>query len=865
MNTPEVTIIVPSFNAGHFLEWTLNSIAAQTLKNFECIVVDDCSTDDSIVRVKRYFSDPRFRLIRHKMNLGLSGARNTGLRAALGEFVAFLDSDDLIMQNSLEVRLNSCRWGQGVSDRFVGSYCGSMQIEETLKVAPKSNPQKLDFVTFVSANGHCPFNANQPMLRRDILRHSGGFNHGMKQAEDFDLWLRILRAGYIFAPAKFSSVTYRRRAGSMVRKQPLAHLNLSLAIINSAERPLADDQLDWSPKYRMTKPASTYGAQQKKINRILEFVGMNLASEEPETIETLASLITSEIPDLRLLMHTDDLIETTIQKGIKRQKTLAEPVAPEDLAAVEKLVLAIAKMAGRPQQTQRDEAITSVIYSDPSKDRSWFTGMQSRYQIVFIPHSPYHVWTISLIGKTLNEMGVDFITVDVSAEWRDGKVRSAAAEHGVELIALSEFILGRYKPRAIVTFNDWDPVTRPILVAAKAAGIRTIAIVEGVQDYDDADVSWQRYAYKTSDVVLLPGDFDKKYFETHKAVVDTVGVPRLEVLRTKEIRVWQKDKKPRVLINCNFSYGVLAEHRDQWLTDCVQAVQELGMIPVISKHPADTGELFPELVTSQSFYDEIETCDVSIQRFGSGVLEALARHVGVIYYNPHGEKIDKFQTDPMDAYVLAHTKGALITHLTSWWELHKLAHKNGGRFLDHHAGLLGDGAIQRCAVALKKHMSGLPDDQALSIFRKNLFIIDGATSAFTQLRFNGVALFPDPVAAAQKLVSMGGEIYANANTAEENLMAERENEELVESKPLTATFREMIFNKGGETALIISVASALLLNRIEALFVLESNEDIKSAMNRALDLRPKDDELRMHYNQVFDFAKRQHTPSKTVV
>ena len=172
----ELTIVVPSFNSGDFLKLTLESIYQQTLKNFECIVVNDCSTDSSISKVSSFFNDSRFRLINHKMNVGLSGARNTGLRAATGPFITFLDSDDLIMSNSLQVRLNACKWGMAQSDRFVGSYCASVQIEEDTKLPPKTFEKKLPIIDFVESNGLCPFNANQPMFRTDVLRKSGGFN-----------------------------------------------------------------------------------------------------------------------------------------------------------------------------------------------------------------------------------------------------------------------------------------------------------------------------------------------------------------------------------------------------------------------------------------------------------------------------------------------------------------------------------------------------------------------------------------------------------------------------------------------------------------------------------------------------------------
>lgn len=150
---PEVTIVVPSFNSGKFLNLTLQSILKQTVQNFECIVVNDCSSDDSISKAGSFFKDTRFRLIHHKMNVGLSGSRNTGLRAAKAPFVAFLDSDDLMMPNSVYVRLAACKWAVRRSDRFAGSYCGSIQIAEEVQTPPLPSNKSFLLLTLLTHGG----------------------------------------------------------------------------------------------------------------------------------------------------------------------------------------------------------------------------------------------------------------------------------------------------------------------------------------------------------------------------------------------------------------------------------------------------------------------------------------------------------------------------------------------------------------------------------------------------------------------------------------------------------------------------------------------------------------------------------------
>ncbi len=97
MNSPLISVIIPIYNVEAYLRECLNSVMSQTYPDWECIMVDDASTDGS-AKIAREFcdADPRFRLICHDKNRGLSAARNSGLDHATGELITFVDSDDLI-------------------------------------------------------------------------------------------------------------------------------------------------------------------------------------------------------------------------------------------------------------------------------------------------------------------------------------------------------------------------------------------------------------------------------------------------------------------------------------------------------------------------------------------------------------------------------------------------------------------------------------------------------------------------------------------------------------------------------------------------------------------------------------------------
>lgn len=107
---PTVSIIVSNYNYGKYITDALESIMHQSLTDWECIIVDDASTDDSIKIINKYAKrDSRFRVIQHKKRMGASVARNSGLNIARGEYIAFLDSDDCFTEYALEMLVHTAK------------------------------------------------------------------------------------------------------------------------------------------------------------------------------------------------------------------------------------------------------------------------------------------------------------------------------------------------------------------------------------------------------------------------------------------------------------------------------------------------------------------------------------------------------------------------------------------------------------------------------------------------------------------------------------------------------------------------------------------------------------------------------------
>ncbi len=130
MNTPLVSIIVPIYNAQDYLSQCVDSLLKQTYTNLDVILVDDGSTDDSGALCDTYASDPRVHVV-HKINGGISSARNAGLDVAQGDYIAFCDNDDYLHPQMIEILLST-----SVSKGCDLSICGLFCVEEGRSVTP---------------------------------------------------------------------------------------------------------------------------------------------------------------------------------------------------------------------------------------------------------------------------------------------------------------------------------------------------------------------------------------------------------------------------------------------------------------------------------------------------------------------------------------------------------------------------------------------------------------------------------------------------------------------------------------------------------------------------------------------------------
>ncbi|OYU27327.1 MAG: hypothetical protein CFE41_11655 [Burkholderiales bacterium PBB2] len=189
---PVVSVVMPVFNGAAFLAQAIDSVLAQTFENFELLVIDDGSSDESAAIAEAY-TDPRLKLLRNDGNKGLPLTRNRGVELARGEFVAFLDSDDIALPQRLERQLayfkeHPALVGLGAS--VVNTDARGAVISGTMACpgSPAFCQAMLLFRTY--------FHTSTFMARRQaLLAHPFDLEIGL--AEDYDVYLRMSKAGEV--------------------------------------------------------------------------------------------------------------------------------------------------------------------------------------------------------------------------------------------------------------------------------------------------------------------------------------------------------------------------------------------------------------------------------------------------------------------------------------------------------------------------------------------------------------------------------------------------------------------------------------------------------------------------------------------
>jgi glycosyltransferase involved in cell wall biosynthesis len=216
---PVVTVVTPAYNIAKYVGETVDSVLRQSFHDFEYLVVDDGSTDNTVDVVKVHAGDdPRFRLVRGE-HRGPSAARNAGIREAKGEYIAFVDGDDRWHPKFLERQLQLI---QSLPPDVGAVFCRSRLVLEngTLVFLQWQRAGRYDFDDLL-VNSNPARNGSSLLIRKSCFADVGGFDEELHRLEDLDMWLRIAGDSKtpIFWASKYFLVNMRLRSESRSRSR----------------------------------------------------------------------------------------------------------------------------------------------------------------------------------------------------------------------------------------------------------------------------------------------------------------------------------------------------------------------------------------------------------------------------------------------------------------------------------------------------------------------------------------------------------------------------------------------------------------------------------------------------------------------
>lgn len=642
-----ISIIIPARNAENTLRDAAESALRQSASNsdYEIIIIDDASTDGTWALMQELAAKAdNVRILRNSERRGPGGTRNRGLSEAAGNYVLFLDADDFLKSDALE------------TFNLVAT-----KKRPDIVYAHFNRVNEYGDLISVVDNG-----ANLASLRRDAVR--------------------FRRTYYPFG-ALFSKAFLLERGVRFSSEYHLSEIEFSIAAALKSKNVYGVP----SPLYYRVERGNA--VSQEKINDALiiferlhqtlneEFPAGKYDAEWSSGLQAFLKLLASRIIGVRD-DQTSELLDGLVHR-VKLSPTLREVLEPKGLKELKKLP---------PRyQTASQLKFNPVTRADLPRVADAGAGA-----VIFVGITNGHIRHFTLIAKQLADLGLKSSIWDVGKAFAPA-ARLITAQDAAELAGIDYFSFDRGllcpvlpTAQAYVFPADWH-YTQSLLFQCKQHHIPTIAFYEGINnDYREQEpVIFRGLPYRNQDYLLLPGAYYLDIYNKQRAVV--VGLPTLRKLLDEPVTF---PDKPTAVINYNFDrFQDRAEWPVKFLKSAVEACRQAKIDFVISEHPSNSGDLCGLQPSRKTVYDLMRQNTFLISRFSTCILESLALGKPAIYYNPHGETIQKFQGDPMDAFRVATTQDDLVQAIED-----VLVELNEGRdvrrqaaaYLQHHGTIFSD-------------------------------------------------------------------------------------------------------------------------------------------------------------------------------
>ena len=212
IHNPQVSVIIPAYNAEKYIAEAISSILSQTYKNIEVVIIDDASTDGTLKIIQQYqLKDERIRLYSNKKNMGIGANRARGIKLAKGEYICWQDADDISLPNRIASQVS---YLQGHSD--IGVVGGFMQFFDETGDGVVRRYDENDSALRSKIFRYNPIAQPASMFRAEVYRNVGSYNLEYVVSEDLEM---LFRAGikYHFANVQEVVLKYRQTTNSLTR------------------------------------------------------------------------------------------------------------------------------------------------------------------------------------------------------------------------------------------------------------------------------------------------------------------------------------------------------------------------------------------------------------------------------------------------------------------------------------------------------------------------------------------------------------------------------------------------------------------------------------------------------------------------
>lgn len=645
---PLVSVVLTAHNEAHYIGHAIDSILEQSWPSWECVIVDDGSTDDTAEITRRVTGeDVRFTLLRNERARGLAAARNQALEQAEGEFITFLDGDDYLYTDAISDRMGSIARSDRPSTWVLGAFCGWHSVPEAAARAPTGpNVMNRKPVSWMDLATGAPFIASAPLIRTERARAVGGFDPRNVTAEDYDFWERLLRAGGVIESSAGTGIAYRQKHSSMFRMTAGDHRDITLRVARRMTEP-SSNAVDF------VEPVQEARLRILEIERQLIALVSAVAHQDEPSIGQITDHL--GLPGARSRLGYVDLTDF-IHRAVTRHLRYSEAELGYRRTALSASVYDTLQRSGvlpLPPGPLAMPLKDSPLRLPAESPRRWLPTRLTKptHPVVLLaPNASYHVAEMGPIADQLRELGHRpmFYVIPSRRDWVFGEL----GFYDVPVFSGAADELADASVSAFITTNDWGD-NRSEVELLKAVGIPTFGKVEGVQDFEDTDVHWERRPYQRVDYVLAQGINDVVAVGKERSKI--VGNVRLE-------RIWQESMTrpvaPLAVVNLNFTYHVLEEHRALWIESVIEAMQQSQMPFVISLHHAEIDRDYPN-ISDDPMRHLLTKASILISRFSTVPFEAMARGVPFVYHNPHAEKVSTFQ-HPNGAFPITKTVGELV-------------------------------------------------------------------------------------------------------------------------------------------------------------------------------------------------------------